>query len=154
MRDTYYDSIMLIERLHRLFLDVIKQELDRMRIYDINNVQCLLIYNIGDSELSIGELSTRGYYMGTNVSYNLRKLVEYEYVIQQPSLHDKRSSTIKLSPKGIELHQKMQKLLKEHQQLLEESKVTAQSLKDTLADLKQLEQVWSGILARQSIFRS
>ncbi len=72
----YYDAIQLIERLHRHFLDVLKVELDRKGIQDINNVQSMILYNIGHDELTVGELTIRGYYLGSNVSYNVKKMVE------------------------------------------------------------------------------
>lgn len=73
MKALYFESITLIERLHFLFLDVMKTELDRLRIFDINNVQCFILYNVGKNEMTVGELSNRGYYLGSNVSYNLKK---------------------------------------------------------------------------------
>ena len=101
----YYDSIQLIERLHRRFLDVLKVELDRKGIQDINNVQAMILYNIGDEDMTVGELTLRGYYLGSNVSYNVKKMVENDYLEQERSVHDKRSIRVKLSEKGSELRQ-------------------------------------------------
>src|SRR5712675_668813 len=75
----YLEALTLVERLHRRLLDVIKDEFDRRGRADINSVQALLLYNIGDKELTAGELRTRGYYLGSNVSYNLKKLVDALY---------------------------------------------------------------------------
>jgi DNA-binding MarR family transcriptional regulator len=88
---TYLDVILLIERLHRQFLEVVSLELDSFGIYDINNVQALMLFNIGDAEMTIGELTTRGAYLGSNVSYNVNKMVENGYLVQERSLHDRRS---------------------------------------------------------------
>ena len=63
----YHEALTLVERLHRRLLDVIKDEFDRRGRSDINSVQALLLYNIGDKELTAGELRTRGYYLGSNV---------------------------------------------------------------------------------------
>src|SRR5436189_4440354 len=95
VKDKYLQTTRLIERLHRRFLDVIKSELDRLGIEDINNVQTLILYNIGNENLTIGELTNRGYYLGSNVSYNIKKLVESEYLVQERSPHDKRSIKVK-----------------------------------------------------------
>ena len=76
MQHPYFEAITLVERLHRQFLDVLKIELERAGIQDINNVQSLILYNIGEDELTVGELTARGYYLGSNVSYNLKKMVE------------------------------------------------------------------------------
>ena len=84
-RSEYLQALRLVERLHRLLLDVIKDEFDRLGGADLNSVQALLLYNIGDSELTAGELKTRGYYLGSNVSYNLRKLGEHAYIVQERS---------------------------------------------------------------------
>ena len=73
IRPQYLEALTLVERLHRRLLDVIKDEFDRRGCSDINSVQALLLYNIGDKELTAGELRTRGYYLGSNVSYNLKK---------------------------------------------------------------------------------
>ena len=74
LKGRYLVSLKLIERLHRLLLDVIKDEFERLGRVDVNSVQALLLYNIGDAELTAGELTSRGYYLGSNVSYNLKKL--------------------------------------------------------------------------------
>ena len=99
----YYEAIQLIERLHRHFLDVLKVELDRKNIQDINNVQSMILFNIGDEEMTVGELTIRGYYLGSNVSYNVKKMVENDYLVQERSVHDKRSIRVRLSDKGKEL---------------------------------------------------
>lgn len=99
-RDEYQQALRLIERLHRLLLDVIKDEFDRLGGADLNSVQALLLYNIGDSELTAGELKTRGYYLGSNVSYNLKKLVDMGYIHYKRSETDRRSVRVSLTQKG------------------------------------------------------
>jgi len=95
LKQVYTESILLIERLHRRFLDVVKTELDRLKIDDVNNVQTLILYNISSEQLTIGELTNRGYYLGSNVSYNVKKLVENDYLVQERAPHDKRSTRIR-----------------------------------------------------------
>jgi len=101
---TYLAIVRLVERLHRQFLELVDAELDRLRIVDVNNVQSLILFNIGREEATIGELITRGYYLGSNVSYNVRKLVENDYLVQERSVHDRRSSRVRLSKKGLDLY--------------------------------------------------
>lgn len=96
----YLQALRLVERLHRLLLDVIKDEFDRNGGSEINPVQALLLYNIGDSELTAGELKTRGYYLGSNVSYNLKKLVDMGYIHYKRSETDRRSVRVSLTDKG------------------------------------------------------
>jgi hypothetical protein len=97
MTDEYLEVIPLIERLHRHFLEVVKLELDGLGIYDINNVQGMMLFNIGDAEMTVGELTLRGCYLGSNVSYNLKKMVDNGYVLQERSVHDRRSSHVRLA---------------------------------------------------------
>lgn len=100
LKENYLTSLRLIERLHRQLLDVIKAELDKTGQADINSVQALLLFNIGDAELTAGELRTRGHYLGSNVSYNLKKLVESGYIHHQRSEMDRRSVRVRLTESG------------------------------------------------------
>lgn len=144
MKQTYLSLILLIERLHRRFLDVIKAELDRLKIEDINNVQTLILYNIGTENLTIGELTVRGYYLGSNVSYNIKKLVENEYLVQERSSHDKRSFKIKLSAKGLSLIEKIDTLYQKNVEQLGSYNLGEPEMQITTKHLKQLENFWTG----------
>ncbi len=145
MKQVYTESILLIERLHRRFLDVVKAELDRLKIDDVNNVQTLILYNIGDEQLTIGELTNRGYYLGSNVSYNVKKLVENGYLEQARALHDKRSTRIKLSDKAIALCKKVDELYQRNIDVLsrETSNGELAALNKTLI---QLENFWTNYI--------
>jgi DNA-binding MarR family transcriptional regulator len=110
----YLEALTLVERLHRRLLDVIKDEFDRRGRADINSVQALLLYNIGDKELTAGELRTRGYYLGSNVSYNLKKLVELGFLDHQRSRVDRRSVRIRLTAQGQEIRRIVDALYQKH----------------------------------------
>lgn len=99
-RSRYLFSLRLVERVHRLLLDVVKDEFEREGRTDVNAVQALLLFNIGENELAAGELTSRGYYLGSNVSYNLKKLVESGFIQQQRSQTDRRSTRVRLTDKG------------------------------------------------------
>jgi DNA-binding MarR family transcriptional regulator len=114
IRPLYLETLTLVERLHRRLLDVIKDEFDRRSRSDINAVQALLLYNIGEKDLTAGELRTRGYYLGSNVSYNLKKLVEMGYLDHQRSRVDRRSVRIKLTDKGREVRDIVEVLYQKH----------------------------------------
>jgi DNA-binding MarR family transcriptional regulator len=114
VRPHYLETLTLVERLHRRLLDVIKDEFDRKSRADINSVQALLLYNIGEKDLTAGELRTRGYYLGSNVSYNLKKLVEMGYLDHQRSRVDRRSVRIKLTDKGREVRDIVDTLYHKH----------------------------------------
>ncbi len=148
MKDAYFEAVVMIERLHRLFLEVVKMELDRLHTRDINNVQALVLYNIGQSQLTVGELTNRGYYLGSNVSYNLRKMVQNDYVTQVPSPHDRRSSHVKLSAKGLELFAKLDKVLGNHANFLHKEVGGEQDMENFCQTLRKLEAFWSSLLTR------
>jgi DNA-binding MarR family transcriptional regulator len=145
VKQIYTESILLIERLHRRFLDVINTELDRLKIDDINNVQTLILYNISNEQLTIGELTNRGYYLGSNVSYNVKKLVENGYLLQERAPHDKRSTRIKLSEKGLELCKKVDELYQRNVDIASKE-VTAEDLNVLNRTLSKLESFWSGYI--------
>lgn len=146
MKEVYIESILLIERLHRRFLDVIRTELDRHKIEDVNNVQTLILYNISSEQLTIGELTNRGYYLGSNVSYNVKKLVENGYLLQEKSPHDKRSTRIKLSEKGLSLCNKIDELYQRHIESLRTGQPDFTALSSTNATLQQLERFWTNYI--------
>lgn len=148
-KNVYVETILLLERLHRRFLDVVKAELDSLRIEDINNVQTLILYNIGEETLSIGELTDRGYYLGSNVSYNVKKMVENEYLIQERSPHDKRSFNVRLSPKGLEICAKIDRLYKEHVERLASADLDINSLSRMNTQLRNLENFWTRYIHTQ-----
>ena len=138
----YYDSINLIERLHRQFLDILKVELERANILDINNVQSMILHNIGTDELTVGELTVRGYYLGSNVSYNVKKMVENGYLVQERSIHDKRSIRVKLSDKGRRLNDAITKLYKKHEERLGAAGLQNARLDSMNQVLRDLEAFW------------
>ena len=111
LKPQYLEAVSRVERLHRRLLDLIKDEFDRMGWDDINPVQALLMFNIGDAEMTAGELRSRGYYLGSNVSYNLKKLVETGYIFQERSRADRRSVRIRLTPKGEEVAEVIDELM-------------------------------------------
>ncbi|MGE4313087.1 MAG: MarR family winged helix-turn-helix transcriptional regulator [Pseudobdellovibrionaceae bacterium] len=143
MSTPYYDAIQLIERLHRYFLDVVKIELDRKNIQDINNVQAMILHSIGHDELTVGELTLRGYYLGSNVSYNVKKMCENDYLEQERSVHDKRSIRVRLTDKGKELHKLIDEMFERHESKLAGTKLTDEKLKDTIDTLHSLERFWN-----------
>ncbi len=143
MKQLYTETILLIERLHRRFLDVVNTELERLRIDDINNVQTLILYNISTEQLTIGELTNRGYYLGSNVSYNVKKLVENKYLLQEKAPHDKRSVRIKLSEKGLKLCQQIDALYERNVDALKNTTPTEADIQRTNDTLSRLERFWT-----------
>jgi len=143
MKTAYLDTISLIERLHRHFLEIVKLELDGMGVHDINNVQGLILFNIGDAEMTVGELTLRGCYLGSNVSYNVKKMVENGYLIQERSAHDRRSIHVRLSEKGATLRDKLSAMHDRHVGMLSQTNIKEEDLTGIGLTLKRLERFWT-----------
>ncbi len=140
----YLKSLRMIERLHRLLLDVIKNEFERLGRSDINSVQALLLYNIGDSELTAGELRSRGYYLGSNVSYNLKKLVDMGFIHHERSDTDRRSVRVRLADKGHEVCNIINGLFERQLQSLEKvGGLSKEDLDGLNGSLLLLERFWA-----------
>ncbi|MBT6507092.1 MAG: MarR family transcriptional regulator [Marinovum sp.] len=141
---SYLDALAMVERLHRLLLDVIKDEFERVGSLEINAVQALLLFNVGENELTAGELKTRGYYQGSNVSYNLKKLVDMGYMHHQRCQLDRRSVRVKLTPKGRAVREVVARLFARHAEgLITQDILDAGSIKDISSTLKQVERYWT-----------
>ncbi len=147
IKESYLETLQLIERLHRRFLDVVKIELDRLGVEDINNVQSLILWNIGDDDLTVGELTSRGYYLGSNVSYNVKKLVEHEYLSHERSAHDRRSMRVRLTDKGRALTGKMNEFHNENSEALAKGPLGKEALESCGATLRQLERFLSDYIS-------
>ncbi|MCX7309806.1 MAG: MarR family winged helix-turn-helix transcriptional regulator [Afipia sp.] len=144
VRPLYLEALTLVERLHRRLLDVIKDEFDRRGRADINSVQALLLYNIGDKELTAGELRTRGYYLGSNVSYNLKKLVEMGFLDHQRSRVDRRSVRIKVTEKGREVCNIVESLYQKHVMTVEQvGGISNEEFATLNKSLHRLERFWT-----------
>jgi DNA-binding MarR family transcriptional regulator len=146
VKQSYLETIRLIERLHRRFLDVIKTELDRLGIEDINNVQTLILSNISNEQLTVGELTARGYYLGSNVSYNVKKLVENGYLNQERSPHDRRMTRVRVSEKGLGLCGRIDELYQNNAAQLERDVIAKEQLASTNQVLSALERYWSNYI--------
>ncbi|MGD0761683.1 MAG: winged helix DNA-binding protein [Roseiarcus sp.] len=144
VRPAYLETLTMVERLHRRLLDVIKDEFDRRGRSDVNAVQALLLFNIGDKELTAGELRTRGYYLGSNVSYNVKKLVEMGYLHHARSRIDRRSVRISLTEKGEEIHRIIGGLYEKHAMTVEQiGGVMADDFTRMNRALARLERFWT-----------
>ncbi len=142
MTNGYLEVIALVERLHRHFLEVVKLELEGLGIHDINNVQGMMLFNIGDAEMTVGELTLRGCYLRSNVSYNVKKVVENGYIVQERSVHDRRSIHVRLTDKGCDLRDRLSVMHKRHVEMLGQTVITDGDLQGVAVTLRQLERFW------------
>jgi DNA-binding MarR family transcriptional regulator len=141
VKQAYLSTINSLERMHRQFLEVIKNELDSTDVRDINNVQALILYNIGGDELTVGELTLRGYYLGSNVSYNVKKMTENGYLHQERSSHDRRSVRVKLTEKGLELSRALETMFERHADEVVNN-LDAETLGQANKILRSIESFW------------
>ncbi|WP_417523141.1 MarR family winged helix-turn-helix transcriptional regulator [Marinovum sp.] len=140
----YLEALALVERLHRLLLDVIKDEFERVGVLEINAVQALLLFNIGDNEVTAGELKSRGYYQGSNVSYNLKKLVEAGYMHHQRCEIDRRSVRVRLTPKGRDIRDVVSQLFARHAEGLQARGVLGpEGITEITSSLRRVERYWT-----------
>jgi DNA-binding MarR family transcriptional regulator len=140
----YLETLSLVERLHRLLLDVIKDEFERLGFLDVNSVQALLLFNIGENEVTAGELKSRGYYQGSNVSYNLKKLVESGYMHHQKCDIDRRSVRVKLTEDGRKVGKIVEELFERHAKgIIDKDVFGGTSLDQINSSLKRVERYWT-----------
>ncbi|MBB6013193.1 DNA-binding MarR family transcriptional regulator [Aquamicrobium lusatiense] len=148
IRSLYMESLQLVERLHRRLLDVIKDEFERNGRSDINAIQALLLFNIGNSELTAGELRSRGYYLGSNVSYNVKKLVDLGFINHQRSKLDRRSVRISLTDKGMDVAEVVARLYERHIGSIEQvGGINPDEFKQMNRALQRLDRFWNDTIA-------
>ena len=143
LKKEYLELTRLIERLHRRYLDVLRAEFNRRGVKNINSVQALLLANIGDDEISIRDLVERGYYQGSNVSYNVKKLTDFGYLNQERSLHDRRSVSIRLTDEAKEVVKVIHELEDHHADALAEQETGPEDLREIRRTLLRLERTWT-----------
>ena len=121
---------------------MVKLELEGLGIHDINNVQAMLLFNIGDAEMTVGELTLRGCYLGSNVSYNVKRMVENDYLAHQRSVHDRRAIYVRLTEKGIKLRDSLTAMHRRHAEMLSQAAMSADDLQAAGVTLCRLEHFW------------
>ena len=136
------EIISYVERLHRQFLEMVKLELEGLRVHDINNVQAMMLFNIGDAEMTVSELTLRGCYLGSNVSYNVKKMVENEYLAHERSVHDRRAIHVRLTEKGVKLRDRLTAMHQRHSETLAQTALGPDDFQATSTTLRRLERFW------------
>jgi DNA-binding MarR family transcriptional regulator len=148
---THIEIVRVIERLHRRSLDLIRIDLIHAGINDLSPSQVMMLFTIGSSELSVRDLIERGYYLGSNASYSLKRLVEADYVIRAASERDRRSARIRLSEKGRQLCAMIRQMDQTYHQLVTRDEEERRELEATFRTLRRLEQTWSSAVRYREI---
>ena len=143
MQSEFLDLIGLVERLHRQCLEMIKADLESQGTRDLSNVQALILFNVGEEELSMGELTNRGYYLGSNVSYNIKKMIENGYMTQHRSPHDRRSFYVRATDKGLAVYARISTLFDEHTAHLAQGQLDEEGLDAANETLRLVQSFWS-----------
>lgn len=152
VKKEYLELTRLIERLHRRFLDLLRAELNRLGIRDINSVQALLLANIGDEHIAIRDLVERGYYQGSNVSYNIKKLAEMGYLEQERSEHDRRSVSIRLTGKALKVVEEIRRLEHRIADQLDEQEFGRSEIDMMCQALRRVERTWTDYVHYGRVF--
>jgi DNA-binding MarR family transcriptional regulator len=134
--------IAVVESAHRSFMALLKLELENNKIREINNVQAMLLFNLGDAQMTVGELILRGCYLGSNVSYNVKKLIDTGYLLQERSIDDGRVAHVRLSEKGLSVRDQLSSILERHAVMLQKAWESGDSLQQIIPQLRRLEQFW------------
>lgn len=146
MSDAFAQLTQMIERLHRRMLDVIRFELEQAGVSDINPAQALMLTKIEGREVALRDIIERGYYIGSNASYNIKQLVDAGYVLHQRSAHDKRSVKVSLTDKGADLCARLAEYTQRQSEMLPTDASGKKDLEATINVLRQLEHGWSEYL--------
>ena len=145
MDDSYLDVTQLLPKIHRQFMDVVKQDLEGLKINDINNVQSIMLFNISDDTRSVGDLILSGVYIGSNVSYHVKKMVENGYLAQEHSLHDRRVSHVRVTEKGRKLREELTMTHQRRIDLLSDVALSSEELQAAMSVLRLLDRFWSDV---------
>jgi len=102
------------------------------------------MFNIVHNVITSGELKSRGYYQGSNVSYNLKKLVEAGYIDHQRSEIDRRSVRISLTERGKEVHRTVSELFRRHaDDIVAGERLRTEGIEGMNNDLRSVERYWT-----------
>lgn len=146
----HFDLVRVIERMYRRYLDRLRIDLIRIGAEDISPAHAMLLFTIGDDDLSVRDLMDRGHYLGSNASYSLKQLVQSGYVDRTASARDRRSARIRLTEKGKILCNAIKAADEVNQEHVVQSEKDLQALGDTFAMLRKLEILWATDLQQAS----
>jgi DNA-binding MarR family transcriptional regulator len=154
MTDHYVNVIRLIDKLHRQLMVLFQVELTkRLDAGDLTPVQAMILFNIGNDELPIRELSERGHYLGSNVSYNLKRLKALGYMQDRPSEHDRRSILVRATDKGRAFAERMREAFDRHVEELRGGYAADDALASLVSDLERLSAFWNAMARPPSVRR-
>ena len=145
MTDSYLDVIQLLPKIHRQFMEVVKKDLEDLKIHDINNLQSIMLFSIGDVTLSVGDLTLSGVYIGSNISYHVKKMVENGYLIQEHSAYDRRVSHVGVTEKGRKLREVLTMTHQRRIDLLSDVALSSDELQAAMSVLRLLDRFWSEV---------
>jgi DNA-binding MarR family transcriptional regulator len=138
--NSYLEMMSLIERVHRGYLDLISRELARIGSNDIKSVPALILLNIGEAKLAISEMGTRCNYLGANIAYIAKKLIENGYLLHERSADDRRVVDIWLTDKGRILCERLAEMHAQYNHLSPEPESNP-DLERAVWTLRQIEQL-------------
>ena len=124
-------------------LDAVKDELERQDEGHINSIQALMLFYIGGQVLSANELKKRGYYLGSNTSYNIKILVKQNYLKHERSPLDRRAVRLSLTEKGAAVAAIVNVVFEKHATTIQGSgDISEVELTDLIKTLGKLKRFW------------
>ncbi|WP_162854989.1 MarR family transcriptional regulator [Stappia sp. BW2] len=139
----HFELVRVIERMYRRYLDRLRVDLIRIGADDISPAHAMLLFTIGDDDLSVRDLMDRGHYLGSNASYSLKQLVQSDYVDRTASARDRRSARIRLTDKGKTLCRAIKAADEVNQNQIVQSDKDLRALEETFALLRRMEVIWA-----------
>ncbi len=147
MKSTLIKANDVFSRISSVFMEIIRLEIERIGVYNLTAAQYIILQHLGNDRIPVGDLSLRSSYFGTNISYNVRKMVENEYIIQEKSQHDQRTHYVSISPKSKELIAKIDQALDEHGDLLHKYGIDRKYFEEILSSIGKVDDFWTYTLS-------
>lgn len=141
MKKEYIDSVMLFDRLHRLFLSIMKNDLSMACVTDMTPAQAMMVYHLMDKKIRISDVQHYNMYHGLNASYNVRKMHRHGY-LDMNSVSDKRSVFVSLSKRGEDVYAMIEEIVGKHVKILEKLGFASEKITNLLDVARSLETTW------------
>lgn len=139
--EAYVDLLHTVERAQRQLHETVGSELERAGVSDVTAVQALLLFHLGSETLTAAEIMHSGRYLGSNVSYNLKKLSELGRL---ETTRDGGAPRFAATPSGRAIQQRLWALFnRQHMALQPVCSMKDSDVAAATAALKKLERYWS-----------
>lgn len=140
---THLELARTVERINRRFADLLRIEMGKLGVVDIGPAQVMVLFTIGSDELSVRDLLDKGHYLGSNVSYYLKQLVDLGYIDRAASPRDRRSARISLTDRGRAVCDALRAADESYHRMIVRDEDEGRELEIAYRVLQKLELVWT-----------